>query len=102
MKKAAAHPTQTPRVPAPFTIGSIGLQFLDTTWRIAVPVVLFVVAGIFADRHLGTKPWLTMLGVVLGFVIAGFLVKREINEVSGLQGDASAPAAPSKKTEAKK
>lgn len=86
MKKAAAHPTQmTPHASAPFTIGSVGLQFLDTTWRIAVPVVLFVVAGIFGDRSLGTKPWLTLLGAVVGFVIAGFLVKREIDEVSGAQ-----------------
>ena len=107
MKKAAAHPTQmTPRVSAPFTIGSVGLQFLDTTWRIAVPVVLFVVAGIFGDRSFGTKPWLTLVGTAIGFTIAGFLVKREIDEVSGLQDDLVIPVAadkkPAKKQEAKK
>jgi len=86
MKKAAAHPTQsTPRAQAPLTAGSIGLQFLDTTWRVAVPVVLFVLIGIFADRHLSTKPWLTLLGVLIGFVLAGFLVKREIDAL-GAEG----------------
>ncbi|HSX08243.1 MAG TPA: AtpZ/AtpI family protein [Candidatus Saccharimonadales bacterium] len=83
MKKAAAHPTHiNSRVPAPFTVGSVGLQFLDTTWRIAVPVVIFVVLGIIADRSFGTKPWVTLAGAVLGFVLAGWLVKREIAAVS--------------------
>lgn len=90
MKKAAAHPTQpAPRAQSPFTVGSIGMQFLDTTWRIAVPVVLLVAAGIVADRHFGTKPWLTLLGALLGFMIAGFLVKREIDAVSGAEPNGS-------------
>lgn len=83
MKKAAAHPTHiNSRTPAPFTVGSVGLQFLDTTWRIAVPVVIFVVLGIIADRSFGTKPWVTLAGAVLGFVAAGWLVKREIAAVA--------------------
>lgn len=81
MKKAAAHPTQ-PTPPDPFTLGSLGLQFLDTTWRIAVPVVLFAVGGIICDRHFGTKPWVTLAGMVLGFVIAGFLLKSQIAAVN--------------------
>jgi len=82
MKKAAAHPTHTtPHAQAPFTVGALGLQFLDTTWRIAVPVVLFAVLGIIGDRHVGSKPWLTLLGMVLGFVIAGFLLKLQIKSV---------------------
>jgi hypothetical protein len=81
MKKAAAHPTQT-TPPDPFTLGSLGLQFLDTTWRIAVPVVLFAVLGIVGDRHFGTKPWLTLAGMVFGFVIAGILLKNQIAAVN--------------------
>ncbi|HKR81964.1 MAG TPA: AtpZ/AtpI family protein [Candidatus Saccharimonadales bacterium] len=81
MKKAAAHPTQ-PTPHDPFTLGSLGIQFLDTTWRIAVPVVLFAVGGIFADRHFGSKPWLTLLGMVAGFVVAGFLLKMQIAAVN--------------------
>jgi hypothetical protein len=66
---------------APFTAGVIGLTLLDTTWRIAVPVILFAVMGIFADLKLGTKPWVTLAAVVAGFVIAGWLVKKQIDAV---------------------
>jgi F0F1-type ATP synthase assembly protein I len=63
------------------TIGSIGAQFLDTLWRVGVPILLGTIAGIFADRHLGTKPWLTLLGVALGFLGAGLLIKQLLAEV---------------------
>jgi membrane-bound ClpP family serine protease len=81
--KQAADNTTTNKASGktPFTAGIIGLTFLDTTWRIAVPVVLFAAIGIFADLRLGTKPWLTLLGVVLGFVAAGWLVKKQIEAV---------------------
>jgi Putative F0F1-ATPase subunit Ca2+/Mg2+ transporter len=87
MKKAAAHPTQTiSHAPAPFTAGAIGLQFLDTTWRMAVPVILLAAIGIYADRHLGTKPWLTLLATVLGFGVAVLLVRLEIRQVNAKDG----------------
>lgn len=79
MKQAAAHPTtSTAGGKSPFTAGAIGLTLLDTTWRIAVPVILFAGLGIFADRSLGTKPWLTLLAVVIGFVFAGLLLKKQL------------------------
>ena len=82
MKKAAAHPTTKSLVNgAGLSAGDIARQFLDTTWRIAIPVVLFALLGIFADRKLGSKPWLTLLGLVIGFVIAGWLVKRQLDVV---------------------
>lgn len=62
----------------------IGQALLATTWRIVVPVVLFVGLGIFLDLHLGTKPWLTLLGVVIGFVFAGILINRLIKETDSL------------------
>ena len=80
MKKAAAHPTTKPLVGrASLTAGDIGLQFLDTTWRIAVPAVGGTLLGIWGDKALGSKPWLTFLGAISGFAIAGWLVKRELD-----------------------
>jgi F0F1-type ATP synthase assembly protein I len=80
MKKAAAPTTTKPPIAhASFTAGDIALQFLDTTWRIAVPVVIGALLGIFADRALATKPWLTLLGTILGFVGAALLVKRQLD-----------------------
>ncbi len=83
MKKAAAHPTtHTTDGDIGFGLGALALDFLDTTWRIAVPVVLFAGTGIFADIHLHTKPWITLLGLVVGFAAAGVLVKRQLAAVS--------------------
>jgi F0F1-type ATP synthase assembly protein I len=53
---------------------------LATTWRIAVPVTLGTGLGIFLDLRIGSKPWLTLVGVVLGFVLAGFMIARLLKE----------------------
>jgi F0F1-type ATP synthase assembly protein I len=82
MKQAAVKTTHSASGKAPFTAGIIGLTFLDTTWRIVTPVILFTVVGIVADRSLGTKPWLTILvAVPVGFVFAGLLIKRQLEAV---------------------
>lgn len=58
----------------------LGQALFETTWRIAVPVIIFSGFGIFADLHLGTKPWLTLLGAGIGFAVAGFLIARLLKE----------------------
>lgn len=58
----------------------IGQALLSTTWRIVVPVVLGTGLGIFLDIRLGTKPWLTLLGVTAGFVLAGVMIARLLKE----------------------
>lgn len=82
MKQAADRPTtNTSSEKTPFAAGTIGLTFLDTAWRMAAPVILFAGLGIFADLHFETKPWLTLLGVVVGFVSAILLVKKQLEAV---------------------
>jgi F0F1-type ATP synthase assembly protein I len=77
MKKAAAHPTtKSLSDKTGYGAGAIAMQFFDTTWRIAVPVLLFALIGIFIDKSLGTKPLCTLLGVIVGFIIVGLLIKR--------------------------
>jgi hypothetical protein len=83
MTKKAAEPT-TPNSPLgdkPFTIATLGLDLLDTTWRIVVPVIAFAALGIFADIQLGSKPWMTLTGVAIGFVIAGLLIKKLVSTI---------------------
>lgn len=88
MKKAAAiTTTQNTSGNDALTLGRLTLDFLDTAWRIAVPVALLAVAGIFADKALNSAPWLTLLGMVLGFVAAGLLIKKQIAAVK-LRGGA--------------
>ncbi len=81
MKQAAAKTTNSASGKAPFAAGVLGLTFLDTTWRMSIPVIVFVVGGIIADRSLDTKPWFTLLAVVLGFVVSGFLLKKQLEAV---------------------
>lgn len=82
MTKKAAEPTTTSAESNnQFSLGTLGLDLLDTTWRIVVPVLIFTALGIFADIQLGTKPWLTILAVIVGFVMAGLLIKRLLASV---------------------
>lgn len=82
MKKAAANPTtKDPSGNDHFSLGSLASDFLDTTWRIAIPVVIFAAVGIFIDIKLESKPWCTLSGTVIGFVIAGLLLKQQLTAV---------------------
>lgn len=83
MKKADPAPTHSPSGKNNFTVGRLALDFADTAWRIAVPVIIFASAGLYADKQLGSAPWLTLLGMVFGFVIAGVLVKKQLSGVNG-------------------
>jgi len=82
MNKAADHPTtKSASGKDQFSLGTLALDFLDTTWRIAIPVVLFAGAGIFLDQKLNIAPWSTLAGATVGFVIAGLLLKRQLQAV---------------------
>lgn len=56
----------------------VGREIADTTWRMTVPVVIFTFIGIFLDLRLDTTPWVTFLGVIIGFYFAIILVKQQI------------------------
>jgi Putative F0F1-ATPase subunit Ca2+/Mg2+ transporter len=87
MKRAAAEYPTSKVVDAkhPLSAGSIGLQLLDTTWRMTVPVLVFALAGILLDKRLDTAPWITVLGVIIGFVIAARLVYKQIKAVEQME-----------------
>lgn len=58
----------------------IGQALFATTWRIVIPVLIFSGLGISLDLRFGSKPWLTLVGVVIGFSMAGVLIARLIKE----------------------
>lgn len=64
-------------------LGTIG----DTTWRMFVPSVGLTLLGVWADGHFDTRPWLMIIGIVLGFAGAFLLVKKQ---VSGIKSRRSA------------
>ena len=65
-------------------LGTIG----DTTWRMFVPSIGFTLLGVWGDNVFATKPWLMICGVVFGFVMAGVLVKWQIDSTKRQKGGA--------------
>jgi F0F1-type ATP synthase assembly protein I len=78
MNQAADKTTNSSSGKNPSVLGAIGTDLLDTAWRIAIPVIVCTVLGIVADRRLDTAPWITFPAVVVGFVVSGWLVKRQL------------------------
>ena len=58
-------------------LGDIG----DTTWRMFVPTVGLTVLGLLADREFNTTPWLMVTGIIVGSLLAGLLVRRQLKKV---------------------
>ena len=81
MNKAADSTTKPPKS-EPSVLGTILIDLADTAWRIAVPVLLFAGIGIVIDKKIGSAPWVTLVGVVIGFVFAGLLVKRQLAAIN--------------------
>jgi hypothetical protein len=50
----------------------------DTTWRMFVPVLSLLAGGIWLDRTLGTKPIMTIVGLMIGVGVAGLLIRQQI------------------------
>lgn len=82
MKKAADSPTTKSICGNDrYSFGTLASDLIDTTWRIAIPVVIFALIGIFVDTRFDTSPWLTLLGMVIGFFAAGALLKQQLQKV---------------------
>lgn len=58
-------------------LGTIG----DTTWRMFVPTIGLTVLGLLIDKQLHTTPWIMILGIILGTLLAAILVRRQLKEV---------------------
>lgn len=78
----AADSTTNPHKPEPSVLGTILTDLADTAWRIAVPVLLFAGIGIVIDKKIGSAPWVTLAGLVIGFVFAGLLIKRQLAAIN--------------------
>ena len=74
-QKTGQKPTETE------ALGEILATIGDTTWRMFVPSVGFTLLGVWADGQLDTKPWLMVVGIVVGFTGAALLVKKQISGI---------------------
>ncbi len=52
---------------------------IGTTWRMFVPTIGFTLTGLAIDMTVGTRPWMTISGVCLGFAAAFALVWLQIS-----------------------
>ena len=51
-------------------------KYAGVGFQVAVALVFYVVAGNWLDKKLGTDPWLTLVGAVLGFGSMMFILIR--------------------------
>ncbi len=73
-----AHDTPPRMNAALFVLGTAA----DTTWRMFVPTVGLMSLGYFADQYFSSKPWLFVLGLIIGLGVAGLLVKKQFEKTS--------------------
>jgi F0F1-type ATP synthase assembly protein I len=48
---------------------------------LAVPLVFFIVGGIFLDKKTGTSPLFLLIGVVFGFIGAGYALYDTVRKI---------------------
>ncbi|MDX1530373.1 MAG: AtpZ/AtpI family protein, partial [Rhodothermales bacterium] len=65
--------------------------YLGLGIEIMLSMVFFVVLGYFADRWLGTAPWLLIVGALLGFVAVGATLVKLVRELEARKGPPERP-----------
>ena len=76
MSDSQNQPTKPNRATTLALLATMG----DTTLRMLVPSAVLVAGGIYADTHWGTRPWLTIIGVVAGLVISSLLITHLVRK----------------------
>jgi hypothetical protein len=55
---------------------SVGIEWASRVSTLGLEFALPPLAGAYCDRRAGTTPWLTLLGVVLGFAVGMMHILR--------------------------
>lgn len=58
--------------------------FLDTTWRMFIPILVSTLSGWLVDRLTGTRPVATLTGLAFGILITSFLMYKLYKKVTSL------------------
>ena len=56
-------------------------RLMGIGWYFAICIVAGVLGGFYLDKVAGTTPWLTLLGMLLGFVVAFYGAYRMLIDV---------------------
>ncbi|QQG50572.1 MAG: AtpZ/AtpI family protein [Candidatus Saccharibacteria bacterium] len=57
------------------------LTMADTTWRLFIPTIGLLIAGLLLDKQMHTAPWFMIAGTVIGGTIAVLLVRSQMKKV---------------------
>lgn len=52
----------------------------DTTWRMFVPTIGGILLGLSFDQRHGTAPIGVLIGLVIGGVVAGLLIREQLRK----------------------
>ncbi len=72
---------ETKRPPTSSTVILLLGDIADTTWRMFVPILLFLGLGFWGDTAWHTKPWLMIVGIVVGVGLAALLVRAQFRKI---------------------
>lgn len=64
--------------PQQFMLGSV----VGLSWQLALAVLLPLLGGHFLDRSLDSKPWFTLLGLILAMAGMIVVVSRSLKDVN--------------------
>lgn len=56
------------------------ITMADTTWRMFVPILGLLIAGVYVDKTRGLFPWCTLAGFVLGVAISALLIRNQFKK----------------------
>lgn len=56
------------------------MTMADTTWRMFVPILGLLLLGIFVDKSIGSFPWFTLLGFVVGVALSAVLIRNQLRK----------------------
>ena len=57
-------------------------DIVDTTWRMFIPTIGATFLGFLADKSFGIKPYGMIIGIVIGCLIAGLLIRTQLKKVN--------------------
>lgn len=69
------------QTPPPSTVLLLLGDIADTTWRMFLSPIIGGLLGWWADTTWHTAPWFSIIGVLLGCVMTGFLVRQLLNKI---------------------
>jgi ATP synthase protein I len=83
-----SEPVRDPRTEGRHKIGTSGMAYAGLGMQFVVALLLFLYLGQWADRKLGTAPWMLLLGVFVGAGGAFYSMYRRLTRDQAAEDEA--------------